>query len=129
MVIQRILRHANVSTTATYYIKTAADDVKHAMQKLENIVTLGYMAYGALLNAYGIRPRQRMREAVQDTLLLLGGSALVPVYHHGNNGSRSRTFEHQKADWQRVRQAVDGKLNCVAYTLLDAPRAFAGTQP
>lgn len=36
MVIQRILRHANVSTTATYYIKTAADDVKHAMQKLES---------------------------------------------------------------------------------------------
>jgi integrase len=35
MVIQRILRHANVSTTATYYIKTAADDVKHAMGKLE----------------------------------------------------------------------------------------------
>jgi Phage integrase family len=35
MVIQRILRHANVSTTATYYIKTAADDVKHAMEKLE----------------------------------------------------------------------------------------------
>ena len=34
--MQRILRHANVSTTATYYIKTAADDVKHAMQKLEN---------------------------------------------------------------------------------------------
>ena len=36
MVIQRILRHANVSTTATYYIKTAAPDVKHAMEKLEN---------------------------------------------------------------------------------------------
>lgn len=36
MVIQRILRHANVSTTATYYIKTAADDVKHAMEMLEN---------------------------------------------------------------------------------------------
>ncbi len=36
MVIQRILRHANVSTTATYYIKTAADDVKNAMAKLEN---------------------------------------------------------------------------------------------
>jgi hypothetical protein len=30
MVIQRILRHANVSTTATYYIKTAADDVRSA---------------------------------------------------------------------------------------------------
>ena len=36
MVIQRILRHANVSTTATYYIKTAADDVRNAMTILEN---------------------------------------------------------------------------------------------
>ena len=38
MVIQRILRHANVSTTATYYIKTAADDVRSAMTKLENSI-------------------------------------------------------------------------------------------
>lgn len=38
IVIQRILRHANVSTTATYYIKTAADDVREAMSKLENSV-------------------------------------------------------------------------------------------
>jgi hypothetical protein len=36
MVIQRILRHANVSTTATYYIKTAAQDVRNAMVTLEN---------------------------------------------------------------------------------------------
>jgi integrase len=36
MVIQRILRHANVNTTATYYIKTAAADVRSAMTKLEN---------------------------------------------------------------------------------------------
>jgi integrase len=36
MVIQRILRHANVSTTATYYIKTAAADVRNAMSKLED---------------------------------------------------------------------------------------------
>jgi len=36
MVIQRILRPANVSTTATYYIKTAADDVRKAMTTLEN---------------------------------------------------------------------------------------------
>ena len=36
MVIQRILRHANVSTTATYYIKTAAGDVRKAMATLEN---------------------------------------------------------------------------------------------
>ena len=36
MVIQRILRHANASTTATYYIKTAADDARNAMNMLEN---------------------------------------------------------------------------------------------
>jgi hypothetical protein len=36
VVVQRILRHANVSTTATYYIKTTADDVQNAMAKLEN---------------------------------------------------------------------------------------------
>jgi integrase len=41
MVIQRILRHANVSTTATYYIKTAADDVRGAMEKLENQIAAG----------------------------------------------------------------------------------------
>jgi len=35
-VIQRILRHANVSTTANYYIKTADGDVRNAMAKLEN---------------------------------------------------------------------------------------------
>jgi len=35
-VIQRILRHANVSTTATYYIKTAEEDVRNAMSKLEH---------------------------------------------------------------------------------------------
>jgi len=39
IVIQRILRHANVSTTATYYIKTAADDVRDAMAKLESHIT------------------------------------------------------------------------------------------
>jgi hypothetical protein len=39
MVIQRILRHANVSNTATYYIKTAADDVRNAMTKLETRIS------------------------------------------------------------------------------------------
>lgn len=39
LVIQRILRHSNVSTTATYYIKTAADDVRNAMTKLESHIT------------------------------------------------------------------------------------------
>jgi len=39
IVIQRILRHANVSTTATYYIKTAAADVRRAMNSLQNKIT------------------------------------------------------------------------------------------
>ncbi len=39
LVIQRILRHANVSTTASYHIKSAADDVRNAMTKLENQIT------------------------------------------------------------------------------------------
>ena len=38
MVIQRILRHANVSTTTGYYIKTIAGDVRDAMTKLENSI-------------------------------------------------------------------------------------------
>jgi len=36
--IQAILRHANVSTTNTYYIKSAADDARAAMAKLEILV-------------------------------------------------------------------------------------------
>jgi integrase len=36
--IQAILRHANVSTTNTYYIKSAADDTRAAMAKLESLV-------------------------------------------------------------------------------------------
>jgi integrase len=38
-VIQAILRHANVSTTTTYYIKTDADDVRDAMAKFEDSIT------------------------------------------------------------------------------------------
>jgi hypothetical protein len=37
-VIQRILRHANVSTTTGYYIKSQAKDVLDAMTKLENSI-------------------------------------------------------------------------------------------
>src|SRR5215813_11136406 len=36
VVIQRILRHSNVSTTTAYYIKTASPDVRIAMDKLES---------------------------------------------------------------------------------------------
>ena len=37
--IQAILRHANVSTTTTYYIKTAAADTQAAMNKLEGALS------------------------------------------------------------------------------------------
>jgi hypothetical protein len=37
-VIQSMLRHANVSTTATYYIKTAVEDIRNAMAKLESTI-------------------------------------------------------------------------------------------
>jgi integrase len=40
-VIQAILRHANVTTTITYYIKTAETDVKEAMAKLEQRIAAG----------------------------------------------------------------------------------------
>jgi hypothetical protein len=36
--IQAILRHANVSTTNTFYIKSTADDTRAAMAKLECLV-------------------------------------------------------------------------------------------
>jgi uracil-DNA glycosylase family 4 len=75
------------------------------------VVTLGHMAYCALLKAYSLTPKPRMREAVQEIVRLPGGNLLVPVFHPGNNGTRSRSFENQKADWQRVRIALDGKQN------------------
>ena len=40
-VIQAILRQANVSTTATYYIKTAEADVQDAMTTLEDHIAEG----------------------------------------------------------------------------------------
>jgi hypothetical protein len=58
MVIQRILRHANVSTTATYYIKTAADDVRTAMAKLENQIA---ESSRTLSDAYGTQNGQPSR--------------------------------------------------------------------
>jgi hypothetical protein len=37
--IQRILRHSNVAVTQACYIKTASDESKAAMQKLETALT------------------------------------------------------------------------------------------
>jgi hypothetical protein len=72
------------------------------------VVTLGYMAYRSVLRAYILPHKTLMREAIQDIVLLPGRPiVLVPVYHPGNNGTRSRSFENQKIDWQRVRKALD----------------------
>ncbi len=48
--IQAILRHANVSTTNTYYIKSAADDTRAAMAKLENLVIGNELAAETLVS-------------------------------------------------------------------------------
>jgi len=60
------------------------------------VVTLGHMAYHAVAKAYGLRPKPRMREAVNEIMRLPGGNLLIPVFHPGNNGTRSRSFENRK---------------------------------
>ena len=65
MVIQRILRHANVSTTATYYIKTAADDVRNAMAKLENHIA---EAAETQSDTNGTLERHVERRAIDDSI-------------------------------------------------------------
>src|SRR5215472_4247121 len=42
-VIQRILRHSHVAVTQTCYIKTASEDAKAAMQKLETALNDTYV--------------------------------------------------------------------------------------
>ena len=46
-------RHANVSTTATYYIKTAADDVRNAMAKLESNIPAVLESPKTLTDTFG----------------------------------------------------------------------------
>lgn len=62
MVIQRILRHANVSTTATYYIKTAADDVRSAMAKLETHVEVSGQVQSETRDSSGTLNRLEVAE-------------------------------------------------------------------
>ncbi len=53
MVIERILRQGNVSTTATYYIKTAADDVRNSMAKLEGSIPDTIQAQEIIRDTFG----------------------------------------------------------------------------
>jgi hypothetical protein len=43
----------------------------------------------------------------QGIVVLPLGNVLVPVYHPGNNGTLSRSYEEQKNDWLRVRKALE----------------------
>jgi uracil-DNA glycosylase family 4 len=72
------------------------------------VVTLGYYAYRAVCKSFGLKPAQRMRDAIQrEPEQLPNGSILVPVYHCGKNGQRSRSLNEQKQDWKRVRVVLE----------------------
>ena len=55
-VIQQILRHANVSTTATYYIKTVPAQVTDAMEKLQGALPESLSASEAIEEMQGQKP-------------------------------------------------------------------------
>jgi len=75
------------------------------------VITLGHKAYRALLQAYGLKPKAKMRDAVEDVTALPNGGTLIPMYHPGYWGTRARSFEEQKQDWQRVKLALhNGRL-------------------
>lgn len=64
MVIQRILRHANVSTTASYDIKTAADDVRNAMAKLESQIEVSAQSQSEVRDTKPACSRGAFRDSV-----------------------------------------------------------------
>lgn len=71
------------------------------------VVTLGLEAYKATINAYGLTPRQRMREAVaqEERIQIKNGPEIVPVFHCGGLGLRNRSKPDQLNDWKRVHRA------------------------
>lgn len=71
------------------------------------VVTLGYYSYRAVCQVFSIQPAPRMCDAIQrEPERLPSGSVLVPVYHCGNNGQRSRPIAEQQKDWKRVRAVL-----------------------
>jgi|SRR5947209_10565845 len=75
------------------------------------VVTLGHHAYKALFKSFGLQPAPLMRKAIlRDVETLPNGSVVVPVYHCGNNGQRSRPLAMQKEDWKRVRGVLGTAL-------------------
>jgi len=72
------------------------------------IVTLGYYAYRSVLLSFGLRPEPTMRAALASPRHYLVGSrsSVVPLYHCGNNGLRSRKLELQRTDWEKVKSAM-----------------------
>lgn len=73
------------------------------------VVTLGYYAYRTVLTAFGRKPTPRMCDAIiEDIEVVDKGSAVVPVFHCGKNGQRSRSIADQHQDWKRVKAALHG---------------------
>ena len=71
------------------------------------VATLGYKAYRAVADEFGIFAQSKMKYAVGTIDSLSNGSSLVALYHPGRLGMVSRSFAEQKSDWQRVRFALD----------------------
>jgi DNA polymerase len=77
------------------------------------IVTLGYLAYWAVLNSFsisGMKPEKSMKAALEHGMVKLGGVQLFPRFHCGAKSTNpkmkhSRTMKLQKKDWQSVLEA------------------------
>jgi DNA polymerase len=73
------------------------------------VVTLGFMAYKAVMRAYNRQAKKTMRQTI-GTVETLGSTILVPVYHCGYYGLLSRPLVQQKSDWQLVLTALNRNM-------------------
>ena len=76
--------------------------------KLPVVVCLGFDAYAATMRAFGLNPERTMRDAVESKqrIRILDGTEIVPVFHCGRQGQRTRRIDQQTIDWQRVARAL-----------------------
>jgi len=73
------------------------------------VITLGLIPYRVVLHAYGMKPKQSLKDAVEGSspIHLNERTALIPVYHPGAwSRRRNRPFEQQIRDWKRVHSAI-----------------------
>jgi uracil-DNA glycosylase family 4 len=73
------------------------------------VITLGLVAYRSVVNAFGLKPKKLLRQAVLqiDPIVLNESSLLFPVYHPGAwSRRRNRSMDQQIEDWKRIRLAI-----------------------